>query len=214
MYLLYYSNLPVRKSGKIYISIEVESIYNAVYQDDGSEVYLVDKVVRGSSGSVGSSMAGSFGNARPLPQPQQYFLFQPADLYLADPQRRGHLHLGMLGCMVLLSGAMYGGMALYEKLSAGKDTAGPADSPDGVKGEGEGLDTEQDAVGVMSGSVVYSQAELDQEVAEAVARAQDEEAVRVLNGIKESLSAGTTTVETLRPYYPDDIVVVSDGRFV
>ncbi len=43
-------------------SIEVESIYNAVYQDDGSEVYLVDKVVRGSSGSVGSSMAGSFGN--------------------------------------------------------------------------------------------------------------------------------------------------------
>ncbi|MCM1058514.1 MAG: sigma-70 family RNA polymerase sigma factor, partial [Firmicutes bacterium] len=43
-------------------SIEVESIYSAVYQDDGSEVYLVDKVVRGSSGSVGSSMAGTFGS--------------------------------------------------------------------------------------------------------------------------------------------------------
>jgi len=39
-------------------SIEVESIYSAVYQDDGSEVYLVDKVVRGASGSVGSSTAG------------------------------------------------------------------------------------------------------------------------------------------------------------
>lgn len=39
-------------------SIEVESIYSAVYQDDGSEVYLVDKVVRGASGSVGSSMVG------------------------------------------------------------------------------------------------------------------------------------------------------------
>ena len=39
-------------------SIEVESIYSAVYQDDGSEVYLVDKVVRGVSGSVGSSMVG------------------------------------------------------------------------------------------------------------------------------------------------------------
>lgn len=38
-------------------SIEVESIYSAVYQDDGSEVYLVDKVVRGSCGSVGSSTA-------------------------------------------------------------------------------------------------------------------------------------------------------------
>ncbi|MCM1540681.1 MAG: SigB/SigF/SigG family RNA polymerase sigma factor [Blautia sp.] len=42
-------------------SIEVESIYSAVYQDDGSEVYLVDKVVRGSS-SVGSSMVGIYSS--------------------------------------------------------------------------------------------------------------------------------------------------------
>ena len=42
-------------------SIEVESIYSAVYQDDGSEVYLVDRVVRGVNGSVGSSMDGSIG---------------------------------------------------------------------------------------------------------------------------------------------------------
>lgn len=42
-------------------SIEVESIYSAVYQDDGSEVYLVDKVVRGVNGSVGSSMVGVLG---------------------------------------------------------------------------------------------------------------------------------------------------------
>lgn len=39
-------------------SIEVESIYSAVYQDDGSEVYLVDKVVRGGEGGIGSSVAG------------------------------------------------------------------------------------------------------------------------------------------------------------
>lgn len=43
-------------------SIEVESIYSAVYQDDGSEVYLVDKVVRGSGGSVGSSMVGIYSS--------------------------------------------------------------------------------------------------------------------------------------------------------
>lgn len=121
--------------------------------------------------------------------------------------------LGMLGCMVLLVGAMYGGMTLYEKLADTKDADGPAVPSDGEKGGGEDADTDPDIVDVMSGAVMYSQAELDQEVAEAVARAQDEEAVRVLNGIKESLSAGTTTVETLRPYYPDDIVVVSDGRF-
>ena len=49
-------------SEEIVIAMEatasVESIYSAVYQDDGSEVYLVDKVVRGARGSVGSSMVG------------------------------------------------------------------------------------------------------------------------------------------------------------
>lgn len=38
---------------------EVESIYAAVYQDDGSEVYLVDKVVQGSHGAVGMSVGAS-----------------------------------------------------------------------------------------------------------------------------------------------------------
>ena len=40
--------------------IEVESIYSAVYQDDGSEVYLVDKLVQGVSGCVGTN----FGNSK------------------------------------------------------------------------------------------------------------------------------------------------------
>lgn len=40
----------------------VESIYAAVYQDDGSEVYLVDKVVRGRNGAVGSSVLGGCGS--------------------------------------------------------------------------------------------------------------------------------------------------------
>lgn len=39
-------------------SVEVESIYSAVYQDDGSEVYLVDKIVRGGPGAVGRSAVG------------------------------------------------------------------------------------------------------------------------------------------------------------
>ena len=43
-------------------AIEVESIYASVYQDDGSEVYLVDRVVRGENGSVGSSTAALAGN--------------------------------------------------------------------------------------------------------------------------------------------------------
>lgn len=42
-------------------SASVESIYSAVYQDDGSEVFLVDKIVRGANSSVGSSMVGISG---------------------------------------------------------------------------------------------------------------------------------------------------------
>lgn len=40
-------------------SAEVESIYAAVYQDDGSEIYLVDKIVQGGSGAVGQSAMGN-----------------------------------------------------------------------------------------------------------------------------------------------------------
>ena len=40
--------------------VEVESLYSAAYQEDGSETYLVDRVVRGVSGSVGAS-AGHYG---------------------------------------------------------------------------------------------------------------------------------------------------------
>ena len=39
---------------------EVESLYAAVYQEDGSEIYLVDKVVQGEQGVVGCSAGGSF----------------------------------------------------------------------------------------------------------------------------------------------------------
>ena len=42
--------------------VEVDSIYSAVYQDDGSEVYLVDKLVQGVSGCVGTN----FGNSGSL----------------------------------------------------------------------------------------------------------------------------------------------------
>lgn len=39
---------------------EVESLYAAVYQDDGSEIYLVDKVVQGENGAVGSSLGSDY----------------------------------------------------------------------------------------------------------------------------------------------------------
>lgn len=119
---------------------------------------------------------------------------------------------GVLGGMVALVAGVYGGMMLYDKLSH----SGNADFTVNVSGgrdSAEGNGVPEGVVGALSDAVVYSQAELDQRIAEAVEAAQDEEALRVLNGIKEALVAGTTTVETLRPYYPDDIVVVRGNQF-
>ncbi|MCM1046455.1 MAG: SigB/SigF/SigG family RNA polymerase sigma factor [Candidatus Gastranaerophilales bacterium] len=43
-------------------SIEVESLYSAVYQEDGSELYLVDKVIQGESGCVGNRVNSAYEN--------------------------------------------------------------------------------------------------------------------------------------------------------
>lgn len=113
--------------------------------------------------------------------------------------------LAMLGCLVLLVGLMYGGLTLIDRaVHGGEENQAASDQP---------ADNPDDAVEVISPAIVYSQEELDAKIAEAVLAAQDEEADRVLQGIKAALSEGTTTVETLRPYYPNEIVVVSGGRF-
>ena len=112
----------------------------------------------------------------------------------------------MLGCLVLLVAVMYGGLTLIDRYVHRNQDDVPAMADD-IQNQ------PQDSVDVVSDAVVYSQEELDAKIAEAVLAAQNLEADRVLEGIKTSLSEGTTTVETLRPYYPDDIVVVSGGKF-
>lgn len=66
-------------------------------------------------------------------------------------------------------------------------------------------------------SVSYTQEELDAKVAEAVESARTEAAkaasAEILDGIQAGLEGGQTYVETLRPYYPDDLLVVSSGKF-
>lgn len=81
-------------------------------------------------------------------------------------------------------------------------------------------------------SAIYSQEQVDEMIAEAlkkseqtgnhiteeqlaeqVAKAGADKEEEILGGIKASLLDGNTMVETLRPYYPDEIVVVSNGEF-
>lgn len=67
---------------------------------------------------------------------------------------------------------------------------------------------------------LYSQEELDAQLAEASQAAEEARALAVqakedeiLGGIRTRLEEGGTMVETLRPYYPNELVLVSNGTF-
>ena len=66
-------------------------------------------------------------------------------------------------------------------------------------------------------AVVYSQEEVDLMLADAVSEAEEKAGKQAsedtLSQLQGSLEGGTTVVESLRPLYPDDIVVVSNGQF-
>lgn len=84
----------------------------------------------------------------------------------------------------------------------------------------------QEAIGnaQMAQGNIYTQEELDQKVAEAVARAQAEneqtletalhnQQEEILGEIRVQLADGQSALETLRPLYPDDVVLVSGGKY-
>lgn len=110
----------------------------------------------------------------------------------------------LTGCMLLLVGMFCGGMLLQKY---GGDGQKEGDAGKGTEQSGD------DAVPALSDGIVYSQEELDARIAEAVKAADREEADRILEGIKNALSQGTTRVDMIRPFYPDDLVVVSGGKF-
>jgi len=130
-------------------------------------------------------------------------------------QNRIKLVMVMLCTLVVLVVIMYCGTALYLRITVDKDG---------------------DAVEALAGTVVYSQEELDMQVALAVTEAEAraameaetlaesriQEAVRaaeeqgqegVLDTIRTSLSDGQTMLEALRPLYPEEMLVASGGQY-
>ncbi len=129
-------------------------------------------------------------------------------------QNRIRLAAVMVCTLVVLVIIMYCGTALYLKVTEQKDGA----------------------VEALGGTVVYSQEELDMQVALAVTEAENraamevesliqsriDEAVRtaeeqahegVLDNIRTGLSDGQTMLETLRPLYPEEMLVASGGQY-
>lgn len=70
-------------------------------------------------------------------------------------------------------------------------------------------DSGEDTVEVISDSVVYSQEEVDTRIADA----RQQAALELLLDIREGLDGGESVLQILRPYYPDELIVHSGGKY-
>ena len=112
----------------------------------------------------------------------------------------------MTGCLLVLVLVTYVAGILYSWIDSkfqnnANDLAAAAEA---------GSQTEESTQEVVK---TYTQEEVDALIAEAKQQAEDEEENKILSGIRDGLTSGTTMVETLRPYYPNELVVVSNGTF-
>ena len=105
----------------------------------------------------------------------------------------------VLGCVVAMTIVVTAAIMIYDKIRDRKEN--------------------EDAIQASTGAniISYSQEEVDLMLADAVAQAEDNMREQVsediLNQIRMDLEAGTSTVQTLRPLYPNHIVVVSNSVF-
>lgn len=60
---------------------------------------------------------------------------------------------------------------------------------------------------------IYTQADVDAFMQEAAADAKEEQKSEILTDIKQRMATGGSTAQMLRDYYPDDVVVYSDGQY-
>ena len=108
--------------------------------------------------------------------------------------------LVMTGCLLVLVLVTYVAGILYSWIDSkfqnnANDLAAAAEA---------GSQTEESTQEVVK---TYTQEEVDALIAEAKQQAEDEEENKILSGIRDGLTSGTTMVETLRPYYPKGIDV-------
>lgn len=133
-------------------------------------------------------------------------------------KRKGeHPALIMFGCILVLIATMFIATAAFvwvdEKIAtnaqiAGEEAARRLEEMDGVSSGDATAET------VVAEPVTYTEEELQEKVAEAENAAATAASQEILNGLKEGLVSGDSTmVEVLRPFYPDDLVVVSSGKF-
>lgn len=106
--------------------------------------------------------------------------------------------LGLTACLILLAAVIYLGIVILEKAQV----------------------SEAERVSVDVDEIMYTSEEVDALLAEAQELAQSQAALaarergeELLDGIKQSITGGSSVVETLREFYPDELVLVSGGKY-
>lgn len=107
--------------------------------------------------------------------------------------------LAIAGCAVLFLLLMIGSVVLYLWLDGSMKEAK----------ETSGGNVEV----VAEDEIVFTQTELDEYVAKAIADAEEKGAQKVLDSLEEGVNSGETMVEVLRPLYADKMVVASGGKY-
>lgn len=109
---------------------------------------------------------------------------------------RAYTIAGLAGTLIVLVGVMYLGVWLLDR----------SKNPETEDALAEQITYTQDEVDTLLAEIEI-QAQEDAQQA-----AQDREA-EILGGIQQSLSDGITVLKTLRPYYPDKLVLASEGKY-
>ena len=114
-----------------------------------------------------------------------------------DTGKTGELKgfLTLFCCLVILIVLLTGAMIVYSR-TIGRES-----------------DIEENVTPVVSGTVVYTQEEVDAKIAQAASDALIQGRNQVLLDLKGGLLDGVTVVELLRELYPDDIVVAAGGKY-
>lgn len=121
--------------------------------------------------------------------------------------------MGMLVCLAVMVAVMYFIVSVYSwikgRFQDDGDVVGAQGNAVIIDAEGNVVDADGNVVGVLSGSVGLSPEEVERQVTDARQQAAEE----VLEGIRTSLNDGDTILQTLRPLYPDDLIVYSGGQY-
>lgn len=82
-----------------------------------------------------------------------------------------------------------------------------------LKSKGEEAMVRLKAIEDEKQNYIYTQADLDAYKEEAISKAREEEKQALLSDLKARMSGGDSTVSMLRDFYPEDVVVYSDGKY-